>query len=425
MKQIRKELLLNSFPPVTENQLEQMKGKGARNFAVMLTRGNELFVRCFHRYSKGEIVERQRYVFAKDGCCRYGSEYGTKWAIRKDFREPVFCSASYGYSFDNSYSVINIEAIKQSCMKYSCADKYRNGLLMEYMKLYCKHPNIEYIIKSGYYHLLNEVYSGYWGGHKELRISDKINWKSNNLLKMLNLNRTEFKMLKGNEGCYENYIQWREKYPKYKPDELLSLARVFRWEFGLCQQLTDITGVRAVRLAKYLDIQGISTYDYKDYLDQCRVLKYELHDTAICMPYDFDAMHIRLSQIIKYKQSEASRKQFEENIETRKNLEYSSDKFLIRQPISMDEIADEGAALRHCVGGYAERHAEGMLHILFIRKKDKPDVPYYTIEVGIHGNIIQVRGYKNCGMTKDVEALVEEYKKYLSKIYSKKERKSA
>lgn len=425
MRQTRKEELLRSFPLITDSQFERMKGKGAANFVVMLTQGDELFVRCIHRYSKGNFIERQRYVFAKDGCCRYRSETGSQWSICKEFREPVFCSKFYGYTFDNSYSVINIEAIKKSCMKYSHAERYNNSLLMEYMKLYCKHPNVEYLMKSGYYHLIREVFCGYWGSRKELRVYSGINWKSNNLLKMLNLNRTEFKVLKGNEGYYENYIEWREQFPKYKPDELLSLARVFRWEIELCKNLSEITGVTVTRLAKYLDSNKIRTTDYKDYLDQCRILKYNLHDTAICMPHDFEAMHTRLSRIIKYNQNEDARKRFNESIEERQKLEFGFGKLFIRQPISMEEIADEGAALDHCVGGYAERHANGRLHILFIRRFDKPDVPYYTVEVGIHGNIIQVRGRKNCDPTDEVKEFVEGYKKYLEKLFRKKERKSA
>ena len=94
-----------------------MKGKGAKNFVVFLTDGRELFARCYHRYSDGKIAERQRYVFAKDGCVRYG--FGSAgWKIRTEFREPVFCLTSYGYTFDNSYQVIGMENIDRSDMKY-------------------------------------------------------------------------------------------------------------------------------------------------------------------------------------------------------------------------------------------------------------------------------------------------------------------
>ena len=71
MKQERKETLLGMFPNIPEKIMEQMSEKAkkcAGNYAVMLTYGNELFVRCFHRYYGGGLIERQRYVFANDGC---------------------------------------------------------------------------------------------------------------------------------------------------------------------------------------------------------------------------------------------------------------------------------------------------------------------------------------------------------------------
>ncbi|MDE5753572.1 MAG: hypothetical protein K2H89_03380, partial [Oscillospiraceae bacterium] len=119
MRKARKEELLHRFPAVPHEIMEQMKGKGAENFAVMLTHGRELFVRCYHRYSNGKLAERQRYVFADDGSVRYGIDNDGIWRIRKEFREPVFCKAGYGYSFDNRYTLLNRDALDRSCMKYS------------------------------------------------------------------------------------------------------------------------------------------------------------------------------------------------------------------------------------------------------------------------------------------------------------------
>lgn len=424
MRKERKQYLLGTFPAVPSEIEEQMYGKGARNFAVFLTHGDELYARCYHRYTKGELVERQRYVFAKDGCCRYGSETGSKWTIRHEFREPVFCSASYGYSFDNSYTVLNMETISQSCMKYSLADKYANHLLMEYMRLYCRHPNIEYLLKSGY-DPIEEVVSGYWGGKVSLSVSKNINWKSNNLLKMLGLNRTEFAVLKGNKRYYDMYIYWRRQYPKYKPEELLALSKVFGYEHGTVERFCEATGLKPQRIARYLSENNILTHDYSDYIDQCRELHYDMHDTAICIPHDFQTMHERLSAIITFNTDNELRQSFAEHYSERKILEYSSGNLILRQPESIDEIEAEGSLLHHCVGGYAKRHANGKLHILFIRTADKPDVSYYTMELSISGKIVQVRGLRNCNMTPEVEFFVEQYKLYIAEIFSKKERKTA
>lgn len=425
MKKERKKELLNAFPAVPASIEQRMHvGKNAANFTVCLTHGNELYVRCYHRYSTGELAERQRYVFAKDGFVRYGTDFRGKWSVRSEFREPVFCSTAYGYSFDNSYTVLNMQAIKRSCMKYSMADKYANRLLIEYLRVYCKHPNIEYLLKSGY-NPIKERVSGYWGGQKSLYVSQKINWKSNNLLKMLNLNRIEFAVLKDSEVYYEEYILWREKFPKMKPEDVLLVAKVFDYETGTLHRFCDATGLTPQRIARYLNENKICKSDYSDYLEQCRELNYDMHDTAISMPHNFQAMHERLSELTEIKANDDNIAAFKANYPDRKKLEYSFGNLFIRQPESMEEIAKEGSLLHHCVGGYAERHANSKLHILFIRRADKPDIPYYTVELSASGNIVQVRGLRNCPMTEEVTDFINNYKQYIAEIFNKKEEKSA
>ncbi|MFQ9432619.1 MAG: hypothetical protein ACLR1S_15670 [Ruminococcus bicirculans (ex Wegman et al. 2014)] len=51
MKIARKECSIYCFPAVDKELMDKMKGRGAKNYVVFLTRGAELFARCFHRYS--------------------------------------------------------------------------------------------------------------------------------------------------------------------------------------------------------------------------------------------------------------------------------------------------------------------------------------------------------------------------------------
>ena len=71
MKKERKLGLLRVFPPVPEKIMSKIgeRKRVAQNFVVFLTNGDELFARCYHQYYDGRVAERQRYVFAKDGCC--------------------------------------------------------------------------------------------------------------------------------------------------------------------------------------------------------------------------------------------------------------------------------------------------------------------------------------------------------------------
>lgn len=424
MKKERKEGLLGCFPPATSAQIEKMKGKGAANYIVFLTRGAELFARGYHRYSNGQLVERQRYVFTKDGAVRYGSEDGKRWDIRSEFREPVFCSASYGYSFDNSYKIINEKAISRSDMRYSQYEKYAGKLLMYYLYLYCRHPNLEYLMKQNY-DLIEGMCTGYWGGVEKLTLPSYINWKSNNLLEMLGLTRSEFKALKGQEHLYGAYRINKEHFPKVTPEDMILISKVFGYEYGTLKRYLDATGATPQRMSRYLADNQINTRDYSDYLDQCKRLKYNTKDTAICFPHNFEAMHNRLSAIIEYQHNKQVKEEFNKHIEERKQLEFSDGNLMIVQPKQLSDIAYEGKALSHCVGGYAERHAKGALSIMFIRKKSEPDKPYYTMEVSADGKIVQVRGKRNIAPNKEVEDLIKGYKAYLEKIFSDKRRKTA
>lgn len=424
MKKERKEGLLSCFPPVSSAQTEKMKGKGAANYIVFLTRGAELFARGYHRYSNGQLVERQRYVFAKDGAVRYGSENGKQWSVRTEFREPVFCLTSYGYTFDNSYKILGEEAIRQSDMRYSQYEKYTGNLLMCYLNKYCQHPNIEYLMKQGF-DPTTEYCTGYWGGRYVLELSKTINWKSNNLLQMLGITKSELKVLRGHEHLYEEYIAWRDEFPKVSPGDLINFAKVFGDAHGMMATFVEQTGATPQRITRYIEENGIFTRDYHDYLKQCKRLKYNTTDTAICFPHNFEAMHERLSATIKYQYDKAVRAEFAKHIEERKQLEFSDGNLMIVQPNQLSDIAYEGKALSHCVGGYAERHAKGALSIMFIRKKSEPDKPYYTMEVSADGKIVQVRGKRNIAPNKEVEDLIEGYKAYLEKIFNDKRRKTA
>lgn len=428
MRQERKEELLRSFPAVPEKyNLIMLQNKYAENFSIFLTNGRELFVRCFHKYSgKKVVIERQRYVFAKDGAVRYGIKYDDNgkiyWAALTKFREPVFASSYYGKGFNNDYSILNREAIEQSDMKYSCLSPSCN-FPMEYLRLYCQHPNLEYLIKAGYESLISEEYYGFWGSNTKIYIYSGINWKSNNLLKMLNLNKTEFKLLQGKEKLYEKYIWWRNEFPKESPEHLIAAAEELGASFGVADGLMKLTGYKIFRIIKYLTEQKIGLFMYQDYLEQCNKLKYNLHDTVICFPHNFNAMHTRLSEIIKYEENEKKKQELISRLPERKKFEFLYNDLMLIQPKSMEEIIREGRILHHCVGGYAERHAEGDTNIFFIRKSSDPETPYFTIEVSNEFHIRQCHGYKNDvnGRPSEIDRFVEQYKKHLEGLKNERD----
>lgn len=418
MKKERKEYLLGCFPEVPYSALMVMhSGKESHNFIVFLASQNMLFIRGFHRFSNGKLEERQRYVFADDGCVRYGFNQDGTWSVRCRFSEPKFYFSYYGYS-DNSYSVLCKENIHKTCMRYSGAELYSGNLLISYLKFWQKHKNAEYLVKTGYSELVENDIK--WHG------SD-IDWSSNNLLKMLHLNRAEFKALQGRETRYFDLKRMREGFPELAPEEILEYSEFFGYRFGTLTKIQNRTSLSIKQIYNYFQKENLQYImnDYFDYIEECKKLGYDLTSRQINRPKNFRKAHERTAEIIRYERKREVLESFECLKPEREFLEFSDDNLFIRQPESYDEIVAEGKILHHCVGGYAERHSMGKLHIMFIRSRDKPDIPYYTMEISTDGKIVQVRGVRNAPPTEEVSEFTELYRVHLAEIFSKKERKSA
>ena len=89
----------------------------------------------------------------------------------------------------------------------------------------------------------------------------------------------------------------------------------------------------------------------------------------------------------------------------KEKFEYTDDNFSIIVPEEMNKITKEGVYLHHCVGGYVNRVAEGRTNILFLRKNDDIDIPFFTIEVSNSNEIIQIHGLYNRWLGNEPEAV--------------------
>lgn len=91
MRKAEKEFHMTAFPFISDRTMGMMQtGNRSANYAVFLAYSNNLYIRCFHRYCTGKLLENNRYVFTESGCCRYGLDSGERWKIRKTVIEPVF-----------------------------------------------------------------------------------------------------------------------------------------------------------------------------------------------------------------------------------------------------------------------------------------------------------------------------------------------
>ena len=165
--------------------------------------------------------------------------------------------------------------------------------------------------------------------------------------------------------------------------------------------------VDAYETIKYLSKQAAEheniTWLYRDYINMAIELERDVTVPRVRYPRDLHAAHdelveetnLRRKRMAEAKEKALLEKAWENLAERSKKFNFSDNGYFIRVALSGEEVREEGKALCHCVGGYAERHLAGALTILFIRDINAPDVPLYTVEVSTDGDIIQAHGYKN------------------------------
>ena len=156
---------------------------------------------------------------------------------------------------------------------------------------------------------------------------------------------------------------------------------------------------------------GNAASDWFDYIANARLLRYDLSDRTVLMPKNLKYAHDMAYEIVRSidKKDGYRFPQIEEQESGYNRMYgYTDSRCFIRAPRDHDEIIAEGAALHHCVSTYAKRVASGETVILFVRKKDDPDTPYFTLNIDpVDGHMIQCRGLKNCGMTPEVKRIVD------------------
>lgn len=406
------------------------------NIVIFHMSGGDLVAHALHIYSKGcgsytgdfktqghWIRVQNKYIFSKkDGYCRFTRQRWTDAWKPAVWREPAFTAnwrvPNYPGSYGIYYEINDFEKFFFKGVDYL----FDREELFRILKFLLKHPNAEYLFKQGFSLLLMDEMIGY---------TSYVNWKSNNLKTMLSLNKTELRLLQENRKQHQcwKYIGIRALFPKLQPELIINACEVFSSPAKLHELLEKLgkhRHVTATKLITYMSGQKLNERIYTDYIAQCNELKRDLRDSKNMFPHDFHEAHARLSKLIEYKMDEILQNELESRMEERKSLLFETDDMFIRLPKSLTEIYDEGKTLDHCVGGYAERHAKGKLTIVFLRLKDRPDVPYYTMEISNQMKIVQCYGFRNNAIIPKPESVIQfeaAYQQYLNLVKVKNERK--
>lgn len=280
----------------------------------------------------------------------------------------------------------------------------RPEVLFNYMLKFIRHKSTELLIKAGFEILVyeNAVYG-----------APSYNVRGKTLEKALKMTKGEIKELPRNIKDYDlkAYQIAKKIFPNAKPEIIKLINPYIRPE-----RLEMLTEYEEGPLYKYLIKNEIEIRDYIDYLEDVKALG--LPETKRTLrPKNFDEEHEKLASRRAQAMLMQKNKDFVKYEKKIAFRPYEEDNYIITLPKSPIELVKEGEAQHHCVGTYVNMVASGECAIVFLRKKENPKKPFYTIELSPDREIVQCRGSYNSGYDDEVKAVLMRYKRWLKEEY--------
>ena len=345
---------------------------------------------------------------------------------------PVFDRWKYNFTADMSgvlYQRNLSDTLKDTPWAYSQLEAF-SGIasfsgVATFLSGYIKRPKIEHLIKMKLYRLVSGIiYGGY--SYSALQA---INFNGENMRAILGIDRPYFPLLRElNPSIDQLHLIRQLLQADHKPSteqikwfiaskisnadaakELLAHMSVHKLQRYVEQQFAP-EDEAALKRVDYYKMNTLIT-DYHDYLCMCKELQYDVKNSFILFPRELKAAHDSVAKTLKDKRTAEHEKAIAGSFdEWQKRYQYQSKELMMIPPHSAKEIADEGAALHHCVRHYVKKVAEKESVILFVRNVDEPDKSLCTVEVR-DGQVVQTRGFDNEDPPAKIKAFIERWKR--------------
>jgi hypothetical protein len=192
----------------------------------------------------------------------------------------------------------------------------------------------------------------------------------------------------------------------------LKLMRYIEKQFEKLKNLKTTSGIY-----RYEELNRVLS-EYKDYLEMGDKLGYDFTESFVLFPKHLPESHDQTSKMFDKQKKGIYDKQIQESYNNfLMKYRFTKKGLTIIPPKTADEIVSEGHILHHCVSRYVEKVAKGECVILFIRKTDNIEEPFYTVELK-NNKIMQTRGKDNGAPTPEVQKFLEQWqhKKLLPEI---------
>lgn len=416
--------------------------------------GKTLFIRKWHLLRDSEckweaipafLEEICRYAIRGDRVAKWQKESKERWYYNTTRYSNKFWTRMYNTSevYDGSY-YFHLpsnweEIVSGTSLRYCNIPEYmeqpvnraESRNIIRFLMCWARNPMVEKFWKAGYTSLVHAHVSGV---RKDERYS--IRWNRNSLRESLKFPMRLLKTYSPEEWTMQRIKKTENAWlavvsgtisEKDIPELVRSEAELAHIADAIGHaSLHKILRYIAVGIAKEQMVRDMkpgvyhgpfrTPMTYRDYLRDCVALGLNLNDRTVLFPPNLDQAHQRTLSQVKYRADEARRSKFAREVERLRWMEWEHNGLIIRLPESGGELVAEGEYLHHCVGGYADRMADGKTTILLIRRAEAPDIPYYTLE-WLNGHVQQCRTERNGDYRQDksVESFVNAWVKRIKK----------
>ncbi len=367
-------------------------------------RENARCVMVFHEDKDPEI-----HFMINEG---YGDDH--VWSEKKNYASSKFQRCLHEVYFDKDIPLLQYSAIYQVVEKVNpLENRYSFSLrdLISFIRYEKMYPVFELLVKRG----CNEIVSQEIYKLEEHGVFTYIDGTKKKVADALKISEHFVKMLLDRSANIHNLQLLQGLYeldPDMRPED-------FTW---ICEQGLEIASITRVfketpltvkRMCEYLENVRINQCfapkaaicDWYDYLKAAKSIEVDLTDNKAKYPSSLKREHDRAIAKQKLILDAQKDKFFQEETERYGSLySMTGEKYMLVPPRDMKDLFEEGRKLCHCVGSYSDRIIQGTTCIMFIRKVEEPDKPYFTIEIEPHNNyVVQLRGLSNRSVNRTSE----------------------
>ena len=112
-------------------------------------------------------------------------------------------------------------------------------------------------------------------------------------------------------------------------------------------------------------------------------------------------LETELTKVYNLYRDKVKNEAFKRSIERLKTYEFSDGQLSVVAPTQASDLTTEGAVLHHCVGSFIDAVANNKENVVFIRRNDLLNEPYYTMAISPSGNIEQIHCAYNGDLSQD------------------------